>query len=225
VSLVDEVLAVGDIGFVIKCLSRVRKMPSEAAVILVSHQMQFVSSFCTRVVFMDHGRSLVDTTQVSDAIDHYFGMIKADIVESGIGGARYKSIKLMGADCVRTDAGVRVRAGSEVFLEVDLELDAHVDSANLHFTIINEAMMAAACFPVQDESGRPQIFPSGKHQVRIDLGRMELRAGKYDFIAIVRDGTSRQIMQRIQGLVPFRVIDEKTHWGQIIRPAHASARP
>jgi lipopolysaccharide transport system ATP-binding protein len=222
VLILDEVLAVGDIGFVIKCLTRVRKLASEAAVILVSHQMQFVSSFCTRVIFMNHGRALVDTMQVSEAIDSYFGMIRANVVESGVGGARYSSIELKGIECVRTTEGVRVRAGSEACLEIDVEVDTRVQGANLHFTIINESMGAAACFPVQGENSSPKVLPSGRHRLRVDLGKIELRAGKYDFVAILSDASTKQLLQRIQGLVPFRVVDNETHWGQIVRGVKAS---
>ena len=223
VLILDEVLAVGDIGFVIKCLTRVRKMASEAAVILVSHQMQFVSSFCTRVIFMDHGQSVVDTGNVSEAIDAYFEMVKADIVESGVGGARVKSIELGGNECVATPEGVRVRAGSDAFLDLAVEIDPRIRGAKLHFTIINEGMGAAICYPVEDAAGGHQVFGSGLHRLRVDLGKMELRPGKYDFVAIITDVPSGQLLQRIQGLVPFRVIDDRAHWGQIVRSVKAAS--
>ena len=46
----DEVLAVGDISFIIKCLNTVRQITSKSAVVFVSHNMQYISSFCTRVL-------------------------------------------------------------------------------------------------------------------------------------------------------------------------------
>jgi lipopolysaccharide transport system ATP-binding protein len=56
----DEVLAVGDIGFTIKCLNTVRSLASEAAVVLVTHSMVHVAAFCTRAIVMDHGRVTLD---------------------------------------------------------------------------------------------------------------------------------------------------------------------
>ena len=56
VLLLDEVLAVGDIGFTIKCLNAVREMMKNSAVIFVSHNMQFISQFCTRVVLFNQGK-------------------------------------------------------------------------------------------------------------------------------------------------------------------------
>jgi lipopolysaccharide transport system ATP-binding protein len=222
VLILDEVLAVGDIGFVIKCLTRVRKMANDAAVILVSHQMQSVSSFCTRVILMDHGKSVVDTTNTSEAIEAYFAMIKTGIVKSGIGGARVVSADLNGEKCTKTEKGVRVQFGSEAFLDLHFEIFRNVDSAALHLTIINETMVGAVCYPVQNDEGFPRLFESGLHRLRINLGKIELRAGKYDFVIIVIDISKKQPLQRIQGLVPFTVIADETHWGQVVHPVVAS---
>src|SRR4051794_37523007 len=41
----DEVLAVGDIGFAIKCLNTVRRISTKSAVVFVSHNMQQISWF------------------------------------------------------------------------------------------------------------------------------------------------------------------------------------
>ena len=42
VLLIDEVLAVGDLGFKVKCLNEINELMKNAAVIFVSHSMQFV---------------------------------------------------------------------------------------------------------------------------------------------------------------------------------------
>jgi lipopolysaccharide transport system ATP-binding protein len=222
VLILDEVLAVGDIGFVTKCVTRMRTIASEAAVIFVSHHMQFVSAFCTRAIFMDQGQAVVNTPQVSEAVDNYFSLTKTNIEESGIGGARYNRIELKGTACVKTDAGMKLQTGSEAYLECDFEVSAYVDVANIHFTITNESMGAAACFPVHDTNCLPKAFQSGRHRIRVDLGKIELRSGKYDIVAILYDASSKQILQRVQGLAPFCVIDDKTHWGQVVRVVSAS---
>lgn len=222
VLILDEVLAVGDIGFVIKCLNRVRQLTAKAAVILVSHNMQFISHFCTRVIFMDHGRALVDTSNVSEGIDNYFKLIKASVVEAGVGGAALDSIVLKGEACSASNEGVRIRSGTQAFLELEFFIDGALNGAQLHFTIINEAMSAAACYPVHNEKGDVRVFSSGSHRIRVDLGKLELRAGKYDFVVALNDVSSGESLLRTQGLVPFRVIDNKAYWGQFVRPAKAA---
>ena len=55
VLFIDEVLAVGDMGFKLKCLNRIDELMKTSAVIFVSHTMPMVSRVCSHVMFMDHG--------------------------------------------------------------------------------------------------------------------------------------------------------------------------
>lgn len=60
--LIDEVLAVGDVGFQRKCLNYLKKMKEqgEKTIVFVSHSEQSVKNFCDRVVLLDHGKVLAD---------------------------------------------------------------------------------------------------------------------------------------------------------------------
>ncbi len=54
--LVDEVLAVGDYSFQLKCLERIRQMQAQGVTILfVSHDFEAVEKLCTRALWLDEG--------------------------------------------------------------------------------------------------------------------------------------------------------------------------
>lgn len=53
--LLDEVLAVGDAAFRHKCYHRINKLLSHAAVIMVSHSMDYIAQISTTVAMMRHG--------------------------------------------------------------------------------------------------------------------------------------------------------------------------
>ena len=73
VLICDEVLAVGDVTFQQKCLSKMVDVAhSGRAVIYVSHNMRTVSQLCNRAVFLEHGRLIYDGA-VSKAMDMYSG--------------------------------------------------------------------------------------------------------------------------------------------------------
>jgi len=56
VLLVDEVLSVGDTAYQAKCLNKIGQMRDMGtAIVFVSHNMHHVSSFCNRVVYLNHG--------------------------------------------------------------------------------------------------------------------------------------------------------------------------
>ena len=61
VLLVDEVLSVGDLAFVNKAKERMRQMMRKSSLmVLVSHDLTSVTEFCTRALWMEHGRVLMD---------------------------------------------------------------------------------------------------------------------------------------------------------------------
>jgi ABC-type polysaccharide/polyol phosphate transport system ATPase subunit len=59
--IVDEILSVGDGGFREKCLDRIRQFrDSGKTILMVSHEMSIMSSFCSRLLLIHHGRLLED---------------------------------------------------------------------------------------------------------------------------------------------------------------------
>lgn len=56
VLILDEVLAVGDLGFRMKCYSRVDELRRKCAVILVSHSMNHISRMATSALFLNKGK-------------------------------------------------------------------------------------------------------------------------------------------------------------------------
>lgn len=72
VLIIDEVLAVGDMGFKLKCLDLIDTLLKNTAIIFVSHSMPMVSRICSRVILMDQGKEKLATSDVSEAISMYY---------------------------------------------------------------------------------------------------------------------------------------------------------
>lgn len=62
IMIMDEVLAVGDIDFQQKCLSRIREVADDEnrTIIYVSHNMETVLSLCDRCLVLDSGKLIFD---------------------------------------------------------------------------------------------------------------------------------------------------------------------
>ena len=71
VLIIDEVLAVGDLGFIIKCLNRMAEIIPNSAVIFVSHSMPMVNRICTRAMLMDRGAEEYYGDDIAHAIEQY----------------------------------------------------------------------------------------------------------------------------------------------------------
>ena len=55
--LADEILAVGDLGFQVRCLERVEQMGRDGLTVLfVSHDMDAIMRVCNRVIWLDQGK-------------------------------------------------------------------------------------------------------------------------------------------------------------------------
>jgi lipopolysaccharide transport system ATP-binding protein len=63
VLIIDEVLAVGDMAFQERAFGRIREMATRGIpVVLVSHQLERVSTLCSRVLLLDRGQVMTDDT-------------------------------------------------------------------------------------------------------------------------------------------------------------------
>lgn len=61
VLLVDEVLAVGDEAFQVKCLSRIEQFQAEGrTIVFVTHAAETARQVCDRAIVLDHGSLIVD---------------------------------------------------------------------------------------------------------------------------------------------------------------------
>lgn len=70
VLLVDEVLAVGDIGFRSKCYDRLERLRPKTATIIISHNRQDIARTCSRGVVLQSGRMTCNGS-VSEAFNTY----------------------------------------------------------------------------------------------------------------------------------------------------------
>jgi ABC-type polysaccharide/polyol phosphate transport system ATPase subunit len=83
--LVDEILAVGDIGFQEKCFERIRRFrESGKTIIMVTHNMDNVQRHCERAILIDHGSILVDGTP-DEAISCYTNLMNVEVVAAHMG--------------------------------------------------------------------------------------------------------------------------------------------
>jgi homopolymeric O-antigen transport system ATP-binding protein len=79
--IIDEVLAVGDAAFQIKCLGKMHSVAQESRTVLfVSHNMQAVGSLCSRAILIDGGR-IEQSGDTATVIKAYLESSMEDAVE------------------------------------------------------------------------------------------------------------------------------------------------
>ncbi len=69
--IIDEALAVGDLGFRQKCAKRINEIKaSGSTIIYVSHHLEEIKNICTRAIFMEDGKITVEG-DVNMVCDYY----------------------------------------------------------------------------------------------------------------------------------------------------------
>lgn len=140
VLLVDEVLAVGDVAFQLKCFDHMRALRAQGTTtVLVSHSMHAIQLLCPRAVLLDGGGVVFDGPS-SDAIEYHHRLLTEE------GAGQGPSAEITGPGAVRVDAQLLADGEPTTFAEQhhDLTLRAELgfrepcDSPHLLFRVRSE---------------------------------------------------------------------------------------
>ncbi len=139
--IVDEVLAVGDIGFQQKCLGKMRSVAGQdgRTILFVSHNMSAIRELCQRGILLDRGKK-VDDAPVDVVLKHYTQTGKAteSLVDLNIAFQalptdpvfRLKSIHVLQDEQCTTE----LSTGKPV--EIRLSYDVFQNTSGLHVYIL-----------------------------------------------------------------------------------------
>ena len=128
VLIVDEVLAVGDVGFQRKCLRKMRDVgESGRTVIFVSHDMQSITRLCKRVIWLKDGelRSDGEARHIVGEYLHEQSQTGAEKIWDDPESAPGNEVVKLRAARVRTDAG-EISSAIDIRHDVSIELEYEV---------------------------------------------------------------------------------------------------
>lgn len=218
VLLLDEVLAVGDMGFTIKCLNAVREMASRSAVIFVSHNMQFVSSFCTDVMVLRNGGVHTLTSDLGEGVRAYMDCFENPVGVTGSGETVVENVKFSLDNGVRLvqEAGWQVDQGACCTIEFDLSFNEWLPSHVVHLQIDDQTTAPVMCFPDLPACLGNRSGNQAQVHYKVPLGKIELNAGRYSLVIAVVDDAMK-CLARLQGALTFTVFSDKIRWGTIVR--------
>lgn len=102
VLIIDEVLAVGDVGFKVKCFNVLEELLKKTAVILVTHNMPQIARICNKLLLLNNGRIQVaknDHTNIAKGIEKYYSLVGwSNKAEIGNPDIKINPIKLNGIE-------------------------------------------------------------------------------------------------------------------------------
>ena len=200
--IIDEVLAVGDLGFRMKCYERVDQMRRSAAVVLVTHGMNHVARMATSALVLHKGKPVLHGSPQE-------GIAKYQELAGGQGPARDIAFhpELIDFSLYRGEQALAgeppvVRHGDKMAIE---GVHCHPEPVQLSVLLHEGNGPTIADW----HSGRSGFTAAPGERFRLDLGPLELCPGFYQFVVVGfgRDGTQHFLS------APLRLKVEGIHLG------------
>lgn len=176
VLFIDEVLAVGDVGFRGKCYNAIYDMNKGAAVIFVSHTMQHISRLCSEVMVMDRGEVTFHSNNVTKAIEEYINLFhfeESNIIEPG--ESKIRDIILLAN---KNGDFYELKFGDDLIMQLDAYIEKIYKNIELSLSIISQDLQLIA----QCNSKYNKIDIQNNHRKNcflIRIPKLNLSSGTY----------------------------------------------
>lgn len=196
--LIDEVLAVGDIGFQNKCLEQITQFKAQGcAILLVSHDTGLVSKLCDDVLWLDKGQ-VAARGEAQEVVSQYLAKMEAEtrrrtpesnLVQPTPGGIDLKlNENRFGSQEMKIEAvsmcnshGDVIRyldSGEALTIAIDYSAPEPITAPIFGVTISREDGLV--CW---DGSTHGKLLPArdlqGRGRVVLSIDRLDLAAGDY----------------------------------------------
>ncbi len=224
--LVDEVLAVGDLAFQMKCFERIRDFQKRGkTILLVTHDLVSVEQFCDEVKLIHQGR-LVAQGNPNDVILTYLKTYMArignlNVEEHGTRDVEFADVRL------RDETGretTTFTTGHAMTVEIAYRAKRRIEQAVFGFSIktgngffiygTNTQIMNVPVPPLE-----------GEGTVTLTLKPLALMAGKYFLSLAVHSWDHATQYHRREDWYPFAVQNESSAYGVFQLPCAWTISP
>ncbi len=180
IMIMDEVLAVGDMAFQKKCLTKMREAANQEGrtVLYVSHNMNTIRQLCDRCIVMDKGKIVFDG-DVEMAISNYLGTrgissLKVDCREIPREGIGDNKIHINTVSILNMDSPILY---DDHLMHIRIEYDSKEQFDYLTFRMI---VFSSSGVPVGMTSTKSFIkSKQGKNSVDLSIHLDTLATGQY----------------------------------------------
>lgn len=215
--LVDEVLAVGDYNFQEKCMRKMDQLLSrERAVILVTHSLYRIESFCSHAIWMEHGASVMDGDALSVVRSYLDAQEKRTLTEKAqesnqkhtddtqpISPITLTSVEVVDAAGCQTE---EIPFGSPMTIRIAYHAHKRIDSPLFNLRIFHRGHGIVEASMLIDGTGPEFVVGDGIVDCRFEM--LPLTPKVYDIVVFVRSGNGAVDLCPMRTYASFRITDE-----------------
>jgi lipopolysaccharide transport system ATP-binding protein len=199
--IVDEVLAVGDADFQKKCLGKMNEVSKEGrTVFFVSHNMSALDELCDRIIWMDAGTVVEDTTDTYAATSKYLfgdkhGDLKGEVSntdDASLETEYFSFVRFRVCDTSGNSLKEPTRSDAPVYVEIEVFVKQLHPSLSFGYGIFNESGDSVYWSQVTDaDDGAAKRLKPGLNRLKSRIPLRLLNQGLYrlDFMALIHNMT------------------------------------
>lgn len=198
VMLVDEVLAVGDLGFQKKCFARMEALKNEGRTfILVSHSMGQIQEMCNRAIMLKKG-VLVADDKAAAVSARYIDLMsdKVDSNDEDANNVSTANLRINDVSLVGEDGSplAHVPVEAKLVVRVDYEASEPLEGARV---VINVIRLGAPVYRINSGmQGVPLAPLAGKGHILCTLPNLGLFPNPYSFDVLIWNAEQTRILAR-----------------------------
>jgi lipopolysaccharide transport system ATP-binding protein len=226
VLIIDEVLAVGDLGFILKCFNTMDSIMQKTAVIFVSHNMPQVSRICSSIVLMEKGTALFQGNDVSKGIDLYYSEFAEEknvkILYRRGNDAELVELKIMGNENSaekKANPLITLNHLDDLVVSIILKVRNSITGPNISLTIYDKEERPVGICLNPNELGSGNVFHRDEeynfYKINLRVPRLNLSKGIYSLALTVSEKLHSQPLLRMQSVEKFQVISKNDVWPPI----------
>jgi lipopolysaccharide transport system ATP-binding protein len=216
--LIDEVLAVGDLGFKLKCFKTIDEILPNTAIIFVSHSMPMVSRICSQIILMDHGCVQYQGTDVARGIDLYYNRFGQDV--SGV-VFDDQTVELLGVhilDKPKENNAYQIEWNSNFKIDLRLKTKSAV-LPRVVLTIIDSEQRPVALIRPLETSRQ---ISSNQVNFSFLIQKVQLSKGLYTIDVSISDQVDKKPRLRINSVLSLQIVHELDTWPPFLLDAEIS---
>jgi ABC-type polysaccharide/polyol phosphate transport system ATPase subunit len=216
--IVDEILAVGDLGFQAKCLAHMRGLSRDGTTVLfVSHNLLGMADFCPRAMVMGAG-CLVFDGPTTEAIGIYRRMLAVPrTAETPVVGRPSHELTINGRPA---EEPIECQSNDALHVELVVDQPGYAPPADVELNLVIETLDGRKAIHLRNDlDGTVLRLGSGRTTLTIDIDDLALVPGTYTlWLRVVRLHVASPVIWDTERL-PLVVVGDQ-RWESIVQPRY-----
>lgn len=207
--LVDEVLAVGDLSFAIKCQKKIYEYRKKGGTLfIVSHGLHNIRFHCSKVLWLEKSKMMDFGSNVNQICDRYEEYVQNNTQIK-------KGVQIQSQIILKNfSISKKVNSGEKFYFSIELDSKIECKNPIIHFSI-NDIKGESIISRYSNFDKFFSNFVRGKNILSFELDSLPLKQGNYSITVVIGNEDINNQLYHAQNTFHFKVVNDKPDFGII----------